>query len=84
MLKLLGLAFVLVLQAIFALGFQNPIKRSDGSDPFMVYDQGYYYLTTTTWNDIQLTRAETIAGLKTATPKIIWTDSTPSRCCNMC
>ncbi|ESK84267.1 glycosyl family [Moniliophthora roreri MCA 2997] len=80
MLKSLGLVFVLVLSA---LGFQNPIKASDGSDPFMVYDKGYYYLTTTTWNNIQLTRATTIAGLKTATPKVIWTDSTSSRCCNM-
>uniref|UniRef100_A0A0W0GCB1 Telomerase activating protein est1 n=1 Tax=Moniliophthora roreri TaxID=221103 RepID=A0A0W0GCB1_MONRR len=74
-----GLVFVLVFQALSALGSQNPIKASDGSDPFMVYHEGYYYLTTTTWNNIQLTRATTIAGLKTATPKVIWTDSTSSR-----
>ena len=26
---------------------------------------------------------QTIAGLKTATPKVVWTDSTASRCCNI-
>ncbi|PVF99261.1 Arabinanase/levansucrase/invertase [Serendipita vermifera] len=49
----------------------------------MVYHEGYYYLTTTTWNNIQITRATTINGLKSAAPKVIWTDSNPSRCCNM-
>lgn len=66
-----------------AATFQNPIKQTDGSDPFMVYHEGYYYLTTTTWTNIQITRATTIAGLKTATPKVVWTDSTASRCCNI-
>jgi hypothetical protein len=40
-------------------------------------------LTTTTWTNIQITRATTINGLKSATPKVIWTDSTASRCCNI-
>jgi hypothetical protein len=26
--------------------FTNPIKSVDGSDPFMVYSDGYYYLTS--------------------------------------
>lgn len=30
------------------VGFTNPLKDPNGSDPFMVYDDGYYYLTTTT------------------------------------
>jgi GH43 family beta-xylosidase len=42
-----------------------------------------YYLTTTTWTNIQITRATTIAGLKTATPTTVWTDSTAVRCCNV-
>ncbi|KIO17843.1 glycoside hydrolase family 43 protein, partial [Tulasnella calospora MUT 4182] len=63
--------------------FTNPIKTSNGSDPFMVYDGGYYYLLTTTWSNIQIIRATTIAGLKTATPKVVWTqDSVAARCCN--
>ncbi|KAG9045260.1 hypothetical protein FS837_006742 [Tulasnella sp. UAMH 9824] len=62
--------------------FTNPIKSSNGSDPFMVYDGGYYYLMTTTWSNLQMTRATTIAGLKTATPKVLWSrDSVASRCC---
>ncbi|KAK1235396.1 hypothetical protein PQX77_001389 [Marasmius sp. AFHP31] len=80
MFKLFALLLAL---CVSVWGFQNPIKSRDGSDPFMVYHEGYYYLTSTTWNNIQLTRATTVGGLKTATPKVIWTDSTASRCCNM-
>jgi GH43 family beta-xylosidase len=40
-------------------------------------------LMTTTWNNLQITRATTIGGLKTATPKVIYTDSNSSRCCNV-
>ncbi|KAH8823116.1 Arabinanase/levansucrase/invertase [Flagelloscypha sp. PMI_526] len=67
----------------FSWAFTNPIKTTDGSDPFMVYSAGYYYLTTTTWTNIKITRATTIGGLKTASAKTVWTDSTSSRCCNM-
>ncbi|KAG8921840.1 hypothetical protein FRC01_014857 [Tulasnella sp. 417] len=69
--------------AISAVTFTNPIKNPNGSDPFMVYDGGYYYLTTTTWTNVQITRATTIAGLKTATPKVVYTDSNSARCCNV-
>ncbi|QRW00923.1 glycoside hydrolase family 43 protein [Ceratobasidium sp. AG-Ba] len=63
--------------------FTNPVKNPNGSDPFMVYSNGYYYLMSTTWSNLQISRATTMAGLKTATPKVVWTDSTASRCCNM-
>ncbi|KAG8969939.1 hypothetical protein FRC05_000790 [Tulasnella sp. 425] len=69
--------------AFAATTFTNPVKNPDGSDPFMVYDGGYYYLTTTTWTNVQITRATTVAGLKTATPKVVYTDSTSTRCCNV-
>ena len=36
----------------------------------------FLYLTTTTWTNIQITRASTISGLKTPTPVTVWTDST--------
>ncbi|KAF7430842.1 hypothetical protein PC9H_006556 [Pleurotus ostreatus] len=82
--KILGaLLSILALQCMVAFGFTNPIKKTDGSDPFMVFHEGFYYLTSTTWSNIQITRATTINGLKTATPKVIWTDSTASRCCNV-
>ncbi|KAG6821443.1 hypothetical protein H0H93_010167 [Arthromyces matolae] len=73
----------LLVQCLLTNGFTNPIKTYNGSDPFMVYHEGYYYLTTTTWTNIQITRATTVGGLKTATPKVIWTDSTASKCCNI-
>ncbi|KAH8685873.1 glycoside hydrolase family 43 protein [Tricladium varicosporioides] len=66
-----------------ARAFSNPIKTQNGSDPFMVWYGGVYYLTTTSWTDIRITSATTIEGLKKATPKVVWIDSTTSRCCNI-
>ncbi|TFK39788.1 glycoside hydrolase family 43 protein [Crucibulum laeve] len=83
MFKLFLIFILFAVKSLLTAGFQNPIKSTDGSDPFMVYHEGYYYLTTTTWNNIQITRATTVGGLKTATPKVVWTDSTSSRCCNV-
>lgn len=71
-----------LLSLTHAATYTNPLKNPDGSDPHIVYTGGYYYLTTTTWTNIQVTRATTIAGLKTATPKVVWTDSTTSRAGN--
>ncbi|KAG8989361.1 hypothetical protein FRB94_001464 [Tulasnella sp. JGI-2019a] len=64
-------------------GFTNPIKTPNGSDPFMVYNAGYYYLITTTWTNLQLTRGTNMQDLKDATAKVIYTDTTASRCCNV-
>ncbi|KAL5350699.1 hypothetical protein ACLOAV_004268 [Pseudogymnoascus australis] len=63
--------------------FSNPLKAKDGSDPHIVYTGGYYYLMATTWKDLQITRATTLEGLKTGETKVVWTDSTASRCCNV-
>ncbi|KAG8826361.1 hypothetical protein FRC17_008287 [Serendipita sp. 399] len=63
--------------------FKNPLKATNGSDPYMVYSNGYYYLMTTTWTNLQLSRGKTLAELKASTPKVIWSDSTASRCCNL-
>jgi GH43 family beta-xylosidase len=61
--------------------FTNPIKV--GSDPHIAYHNGKYYLTSTTWTDIQITSASTIEGLKTAEATVIWSDrSDPTRACN--
>ncbi|KAH8146014.1 uncharacterized protein LAJ45_09936 [Morchella importuna] len=67
------------LQLVSAATYTNPLKDPNGSDPHIVYTGGYYYLTTTTWTNIQLTRATTLGGLKTATPKVVWTDTTTAR-----
>ncbi|KAI0029094.1 glycoside hydrolase family 43 protein [Vararia minispora EC-137] len=63
--------------------FTNPIKSTDGSDPFMVYIGPYYYLTTTTWTNVQITRATTIEGLKTGEVMTAYTSTVSSRCCNV-
>lgn len=55
-----------------------------GADPWLQYYDGYYYLATTTWrSELIMSRSETLAGLKTATPIQIYAETDPSRCCNM-
>ncbi|KAI8652726.1 hypothetical protein NW754_007612 [Fusarium falciforme] len=66
-----------------ARAFTNPIRNPGGGDPQVTYFDGYYYLISTEWTNLQLSRAKTIEGLKTATPKVIYTDSNASRCCNV-
>jgi GH43 family beta-xylosidase len=66
-----------------ASAWTNPINTKGGSDPFVVYSGGYYYLMTTTWTDVEMARASTIAGLKTATRKVVYSTTTASRCCNV-
>ncbi|KAF8748704.1 Glycosyl hydrolases family 43 [Rhizoctonia solani] len=55
--KLLNVLSFVAFYALTAYAFTNPLKTKDGSDPFMVYSNGYYYLTTTSWSNIQITRA---------------------------
>lgn len=52
-------------------------------DPQISWFDGYYYLISTEWTNLQLSRATTIEGLKTATPRVIYEDSTPNRCCSV-
>lgn len=66
-----------------SLAWTNPIRNPGGSDPFVVYTGGYYYLLTTTWTDVEIARATTVAGLQTATKKSVYSTSTASRCCNV-
>ncbi|KAH8669565.1 arabinofuranosidase [Tricladium varicosporioides] len=44
---------------------------------------GYYYLLTTTWTDVSISRATTLNGLKTSTKKVVYSTTTASRCCNV-
>lgn len=69
----------------FAAGatYSNPLREENGSDPFIAYSGGYYYLMTTTWTDIQITRATTLAGLTDGETKVVYQDSEASRCCNL-
>lgn len=42
MLKFFVYLFLVASQLLLAHAFTNPIKQTDGSDPFMVYHEGYY------------------------------------------
>lgn len=57
--------------------FQNPINP--GPDPWMLWHQGSYYLTTTQGDAIRMWKAPTLEGLKTAQPATVWRDADPSR-----
>lgn len=57
--------------------FQNPINP--GPDPWMVYFEGNYYLSTTQGDAIRIWKAPNLEGLKTAPPVTVWRDSDPSR-----
>ncbi|MFC3492604.1 family 43 glycosylhydrolase [Glycomyces rhizosphaerae] len=61
----------------------NPL-RSNGADPWIEYWDGYYYMSTTTWDStVTMRRATTLNGLKTASDTVVWNDSgTASRCCS--
>lgn len=48
-----------------------------------MYTGGYYYLLSTTWNDVEIARSTTIDGLKTASKKVVYSTGTASRCCNV-
>ncbi len=58
--------------------FRNPLKQ-DGPDPWLVFHDGFYYLSTTTDSDIRLRRASRLADLANAPDVLIWKDDTPSR-----
>jgi GH43 family beta-xylosidase len=57
--------------------FQNPINS--GPDPWMVYFDGNYYLSTTQGDAIRIWKASSVAGLKIARPVTVWTDTDPTR-----
>jgi GH43 family beta-xylosidase len=66
-----------------AADLTNPI-RSNGADPWLEYWNGYYYLSTTTWDStVIMRRATTLAGLKTASDTVVWNDAgVANRCCS--
>ena len=62
--------------------FLNPLF-DNGADPWLEYFDGNYYLTTTTWTSrLVMRKSPTLAGLSTAAPVNIWSETLPDRCCN--
>ena len=65
-----------------ATQFSNPLF-SNGADPWLQFYDGNYYLTTTTWtSQLVMRKSPTLAGLASATPVNIWSDTNSERCCN--
>lgn len=58
--------------------FHNPLKEN-GADPWLCHHEGFYYLSTTTGNDLRMRKARHIEGLESAQDAVVWQDSTPSR-----
>ncbi|KAJ5503753.1 hypothetical protein N7463_006627 [Penicillium fimorum] len=81
--KTLSILIAFLAFCSLSLAWTNPIRKPSGSDPFIAYTGGYYYLLTTTWNDIEISRSTTVAGLETATKKVVYSSTTSSRCCNV-
>jgi GH43 family beta-xylosidase len=62
--------------------FRNPLL-ANGADPWLQYHQGNYYLATTTWtSQLVMRKSPTLAGLRTAAPVHVWSDTNPANCCN--
>jgi len=87
---MLSLATVIILlsaliSTVWGEKFTNPLRKKDGSDPWITFNNAdkYYYLLTTTWKDVQITRARTLNGLKTGEKKVVYKDGNVNRCCNV-
>ncbi|MEO6915339.1 MAG: glycoside hydrolase family 43 protein [Chitinophagaceae bacterium] len=52
--------------------FTNPLLPS-GADPWVIMKDGYYYYTNTTGNGIVIWKTKSLADLKTAEQKTVWT-----------
>lgn len=64
--------------------FTEPVRAAPGgSDPQIVYSGGYFYLLTTTWTDVEITRATTIEGLADSERTVLFSTTEPSYCCNV-
>ncbi len=67
-----SLATALLACAYASSTFTNPLLSS-GPDPWVIYDNGFYYYTDTTAKNITLWRTADITDLKQAEKKVIWT-----------
>ncbi len=52
--------------------FTNPLLPS-GADPWVTYQDGYYYYTNTTGRNITIWKTKNISNLKSAEKKVVWT-----------
>lgn len=52
--------------------FSNPILPS-GADPWVVFRDGYYYYTQTTGRNLAIWKTNSVADMKNAVRKVVWT-----------
>ena len=69
---LLVSCFINTVHAQQATTFTNPLLPA-GADPWCIYKNGYYYYTHTTGNNITVWKTKSIATLRTAEKKIVFT-----------
>ncbi|MGZ5530109.1 MAG: hypothetical protein ACXWJB_15645, partial [Limisphaerales bacterium] len=55
------LAIFVATTSLFAGTFVNPVL-SDGADPWVIYENGYYYFTDTTGGSVKISKATRLAG----------------------
>src|SRR4051812_39311342 len=65
-------SLVFAAQAQPAHSFTNPLLPA-GADPWCIYKDGYYYYTHTTGNNVTIWKTTSIAGLKDAEKKVVFT-----------
>jgi GH43 family beta-xylosidase len=71
------LFIILLIHSVPALSqhkktFTNPVLPS-GADPWVIYQNGYYYYTNSLQNKLVIWKTKNLADLKTAENKTIWT-----------
>ena len=59
--------------------FRNPLVAGNGPDPWMVWHDGFYYLTYTRGRDLAVRRAAHIGELATADDHVVWRDGDRTR-----
>lgn len=65
------LAFAVAASAYAAATFTNPLLPN-GPDPWVIYDNGYYYYLNTTGKNITIRKTQDITDLRDADKKVIW------------
>ncbi len=58
--------------------FRNPLMQQ-GADPWLVFHDGFYYLSATSSTQIKMRKARSITQLADAEDIIVWRDETPAR-----
>ncbi|MGZ4964469.1 MAG: glycoside hydrolase family 43 protein [Limisphaerales bacterium] len=70
------LAIFVATTSLFAGTFVNPVL-SDGADPWVIYENGYYYFTDTTGGSVKISKATRLAGTNGIGNAVLMSTFTP-------